>query len=82
MPFSRVKDPIEPSDLALLQSVFDSICSENNLPKNHADAEALALILVSQLQNGVKTETELSAVAHKLLAHRNAPLVIPAKVAS
>jgi len=82
MPFSRVKDPLEPSHLALLQSVFDAICTQYTLSKIDGDAEALALILVSQLQNGVKSEAALTEIAHKLLAHRNAPVFRPTEVAS
>lgn len=69
MPFSTVKTPVQPAELDILQRVFDSICAEHQLEKLGPDAEALALILVRQLQNGVKDESELAAVGSGLMYH-------------
>lgn len=59
MPFRKVKDPIAPQELALLQSAFDKLCADHGLPRDDADAEALGLILLHQLQNGNKSFEEL-----------------------
>lgn len=67
MPFSTVKTPVQPSELDLLQRVFNNVCAEHEICKTGADAEALALILVRQLQNGVKDEAELSALGAGLM---------------
>lgn len=69
MPFSRIMTPVQPAELKILQRVFDNICAEHHLPKLGPDAEALALILVRQLQNGVKDERELAALGSGLMHH-------------
>ena len=69
MPFSTIKTPVQPAELDLLQRVFDGICAEHQLSKIGPDAEALALILVRQLQNGVKDESELAALGSGLMHH-------------
>ncbi|TCQ99381.1 hypothetical protein EDF70_10987 [Neorhizobium sp. JUb45] len=69
MPFSTIKTPVQPAELDLLQRVFDGICAEHQLSKIGPDAEALALILVRQLQNGVKNESELAALGCGLMHH-------------
>lgn len=69
MPFSMIKDPVTPEELTLLQAVFDEVCSSEGISRDSADAEALALILVRQLQNGIKDKGTLGSVARNLLIH-------------
>lgn len=67
MPFKKVKDPISSEELGLLQSVFDNLCADQCLPRDSADAEALALILLHNLQNGNKDYEELRSIGAKVI---------------
>lgn len=69
MPFSMVKDPLSPNDLQLLQHVFDTLCFEHHLSRGSSDAEALAVILVRHLQNGMRGEDALAAVGRGVMHH-------------
>lgn len=69
MPFSKIKDPVTPEELMLLQSVFDDVCAAEDVVRDSADGESLALVLVRQLQNGIKDKDSLVSVARNVLVH-------------
>ncbi|WP_292291614.1 hypothetical protein [Mesorhizobium sp.] len=60
MPLNRYSGVFEPADLALLQRVFDRLCSERGLIQgDNEKREALAWVLISAFQNGASNEDEL-----------------------
>lgn len=60
MPIQRLGGILGPADLALLQRVFDQLCSERHLTENDTEQrEDLAGEIVSAFQSGITDETDL-----------------------
>lgn len=70
MPAHLVRNPVNPEQLTLLQEVFDETCAEHHIAKGSPDAEALALILVNQVQKGADDRQRLSALAGTIVQGR------------
>lgn len=48
---------IPPKDIALLQTVLDAWCCQNNMPRSKAENEAR--ILISEYKRGVRSQIRL-----------------------
>lgn len=59
--------PLLPEDLTIIQDVFDQSCQGFDIPKSSADAAALAIILVRQLQKGHRDKSVLQMIATNIL---------------
>ncbi|MDE1160066.1 MAG: hypothetical protein PW791_17675 [Neorhizobium sp.] len=70
MPAHLVRNPVNPEQLNLLREVFDEACAEYRIEKDSPDAEALALILVNQLQKGADDKRRLVELAGTLAQAR------------
>ncbi|MUO79722.1 hypothetical protein GOZ80_07945 [Agrobacterium vitis] len=70
MSASRVRDPLLADDIALLQQIFDEVCDGHRIPKTSEDAEALALILVQQMQKGRRDKQTLRLVVDNIVEER------------
>ncbi|AZO48911.1 RNA-binding protein [Mesorhizobium sp. M4B.F.Ca.ET.215.01.1.1] len=70
MPLSCLDGILVPSDLELLQRVFDRLCDERRLAqKDKEQREDLAAEIVSAFRNGIADETELlRAISKRLMA--------------
>lgn len=70
MPTARVGDPLLADEIALLQEIFDEACDGHRIPKTSEDAEALALILVQQMQKGRRDKATLRLVVDNIVEER------------
>ena len=70
MPTTGVRDPLLADDIALLKEIFDEACDGHSIPKTSADAEALALILVQQMQKGRRDKQTLRLVVDNIVEER------------
>lgn len=70
MPTQLIRNPVNPTQLTLLQEVFDDTCAEHGIDKTSPDGEALALILVNSLQKGSADKQQLEALAGALVQER------------
>ncbi len=65
-----VRDPLLADDIALLQEIFDEACDGHCIPETSEDAEALALILVQQMQKGRRDKTRLRLFVDNIVEER------------
>jgi hypothetical protein len=70
MPMQLIRNPVNPTQLAMLQQVFNDTCAEHGIDKASPDGEALALILVNSLQKGSEGKEQLEALAGTLIQER------------
>lgn len=70
MPAPRVREPLLSDDIALLREIFDEACDGHCIPKTSKDAEALALILVQQMQKGRRDKATLRLVVDNIVEER------------
>lgn len=59
---SHRHDPVDPIELAMLQRVFDSICTTRSLSKGSPDAEQMAAVLVDLFAHGIRSEHHLTTM--------------------
>lgn len=70
MPRDLVRDTLLADDIALLREIFDEACDYHRIPKTSEDAEALALIIVQQLQKGRRAKATLRLVVDNIVEER------------
>lgn len=70
MPRYLVRDPLLADDIALLHEIFEEACDYHRIPKTSDDAEALALIIVQQLQKGRHDKATLRLVVDNIVKER------------
>ena len=70
MPFRRSSGIFRPTDLELLQRVFDQLCAERRLARKDKDQrEHLACEVIEAFENGFSDEAELwRALSKRLMA--------------
>ncbi|TNM64965.1 hypothetical protein [Aliirhizobium smilacinae] len=66
----RVRDTLLSDDIALLREIFEEACDGHRIPKTSEDAEALALILVQQMQKGRRDKATLRLVVDNIVEER------------
>ena len=60
--------PLSPSDLDVLQRVFDAICAEARIDRTGKDAERIAGAIIARFQGGTMDESELLTHSRSSLA--------------